>query len=202
MSIADFLIWPTGERPSSNPPRLNVDLCNINNLLHLGRCLLGIRKYDLIIISHAAAGDDMALSRVGHYLQRRRGKIAMFIGNEYDLLDEKLMFISEVEPEYVCSQLPMSAARYLYQGATRCEIVELPTHSTRPVIELWKELQGTRISASSAIFTGRSLAIANEQTLLSGLSITALLMAFNATSVKLELHEKSGMHFSIHATAS
>jgi len=123
-------------------PWLDVELCNINNLLHLGRCLLGIRKYDLIIISHAAAGDDMALlTRIGHFLHRRRGKIVMFIGNEYDLLDDKLAFISDVEPEYVCSQLPISAARYLYREGTRCEIVEMP-HALNPAS--YRVIEGTK----------------------------------------------------------
>src|SRR4051812_12401650 len=46
-------------------PRLDVEVCNINNLVHLARCLAAIRRYDLIIVSHAAAGDDMTiLSRV------------------------------------------------------------------------------------------------------------------------------------------
>src|SRR6267143_2241013 len=42
-------------------PELDVEVCNINNLAHYGRCLLGIRNYDLIIVSHVAAGDDMTV---------------------------------------------------------------------------------------------------------------------------------------------
>ena len=39
----------------------------------------------------------------------------MFIGNEYDLLDEKIGFIQAVGAECVCSQLPTPAAQYLYR---------------------------------------------------------------------------------------
>ena len=63
----------------------------------------------------------------------------MFIGNEYDILDQKIAFIKDVEPEYVCSQLPISAARYLYQGCPRSEILEMP-HALNP--EAYRTLGG------------------------------------------------------------
>src|SRR4051812_8238273 len=42
-----------------NSPRLDVEICNMNNLVHLSKCILRIRRYDLIVVSHVAAGDDM-----------------------------------------------------------------------------------------------------------------------------------------------
>src|SRR5262245_55089355 len=36
-------------------PELDVEVCNINNLVHYARCLLMIRKYDIIVVSHVAA---------------------------------------------------------------------------------------------------------------------------------------------------
>lgn len=114
-------------------PDLDVEVCNINNLVHYGRCLARIRDYDLVVISHAAAGDDMTLlTRTQRLLQRRRGKLVMFIGNEYDLLSEKTAFARTTGAEYVCTQLPIETARELYSECSGSEIVEMP-HALNPV---------------------------------------------------------------------
>lgn len=113
-------------------PRLDVEVCNINNLVQFGSCLLGIRGYDLIIVSHAATGDDMTvLTRTAGWLQRRRGRLVVFIGNEYDLLDEKIAFIRTVRAEFICSQLPIAAARYLYQECEDSQVLDMP-HALNP----------------------------------------------------------------------
>jgi hypothetical protein len=113
-------------------PALDVHVCNINNLGHYARCLLCIRDYDLIVISHAAAGDDMTiLRRSAAAFHRRRGPIALFIGNEYALLEDKIAFIRDVQVDHVCSQLPLAAARYLYGEAAGDRIVEMP-HALNP----------------------------------------------------------------------
>ena len=115
-------------------PELDVEVCNINNLVHYGRCLLTLRRYDLVVVSHAAAGDDMtALLRSAHWLRRRRGKLVMFIGNEYDLLDEKIGFIEAVGAEFICSQLPTPAARYLYRECGGSRILSMP-HALNPKV--------------------------------------------------------------------
>lgn len=113
-------------------PRLEVELCNINNLVHFARCLLRLRQYDLIVVSHCAAGDDLTvLSRAARRFDRRRGPMVVFLGNEYDILDDKIAFIREVEAEFVCSQLPLAAARYLYRECEKSRIVEMP-HALNP----------------------------------------------------------------------
>jgi hypothetical protein len=113
-------------------PALDVEICNINNLVHLGRCLLGLKKYDLIIVSHVAAGDDMKLLlKVAAAFQRRRAPIVTFIGNEYDLLEEKIGFLRKVGCEYVCTQLPLAAGNYLYGECANCRVVEMP-HALNP----------------------------------------------------------------------
>lgn len=113
-------------------PSLVIERCNINDLVHFGRCLLGLRKYELIVVAHSAAGDDMSiLSRAAHWFDRRRAPMVVFIGNEYDILDEKIAFIRSVEAEFVCSQLPLAAATYLYQQCETSRIVEMP-HALNP----------------------------------------------------------------------
>ena len=113
---------------------LDVEVCNINDLVHYGRRLLALHKYDLIVVSHAAAGDDMTvLLKSARWLRRRRGKVVMLIGNEYDLLDEKIGFIQEVEAELICSQLPKTAAQYLYRECGGSQILSLP-HALNPKV--------------------------------------------------------------------
>jgi len=115
-------------------PQLDVDVCNINNLVHYGRCLLALGRYDIVVVSHAAAGDDMTvLLKSARRLRRRRGKLVMFVGNEYDLLDEKLEFIRAVGAEFICSQLPMPAAQYLYRECPGSRILSMP-HALNPKV--------------------------------------------------------------------
>lgn len=115
-------------------PELDVEVCNINNLVHYARCLLALRQYDLVVVSHAAAGDDMTvLLKSARGLRRRRGKLVMFIGNEYDLLDEKIGFIGAVGAEFICSQLPTTAAQYLYRECGGSRILSAP-HALNPKI--------------------------------------------------------------------
>jgi hypothetical protein len=45
--------------------------------------VLQLKKYDLIIVSHVAAGDDMKLlRRSAHWFHRRRAPLVVFIGND------------------------------------------------------------------------------------------------------------------------
>ena len=113
-------------------PDLTVEVCYIHDLLHFKLCLLRLRQYDLIVISHVAAGDDMSLLlRYAHHFDRRRAPLVVFLGNEYDLLDEKIGFIRGVEAEFVCSQLPIEAARALYRECAASRILAVP-HALNP----------------------------------------------------------------------
>jgi hypothetical protein len=111
---------------------LDVTICDMNNLVHLGRCLLAIRSYDVIVVSHPAAGDDMSLiKRIAPALARRSGPMIVFLGNEYDLLDQKLAFCREVKADLLCSQLPIAAAKYLYGDLPDTAIMAAP-HALNP----------------------------------------------------------------------
>src|SRR5207248_2857649 len=103
-----------------------------NNLLHFGSCLRRLKEYDLIIVSHAASGDDMSLLlRAVARFGGRRGPLVVFIGNEYDLLTDKIRFIRQTGAEFVCTQLPIEAGRYLYGEAAGAQIIEMP-HALNP----------------------------------------------------------------------
>ena len=111
--------------------RLDVKRCNITDLLEFRSHRPDIKDYDLVVILHSAAGDRMSvLNHTASWFQGRRGKLAMFIGNEYDLLDEKIGFATASGADYICTQLPLPAARALYDG-TRALIVAMP-HALNP----------------------------------------------------------------------
>src|SRR3954454_22176133 len=110
---------------------LAVDTCNITNLLEFHSNRPRIREYDLVVVLHSAAGDRMwILNTLSSWFQGRRGKLAVFVGNEYDLMDEKISFVRDAGAEFVCSQLPVETARALYNGCAAA-VVPMP-HALNP----------------------------------------------------------------------
>lgn len=113
-------------------PELDVEVCNISNLIEYFKYLRKIAEYSLIIILHSATGDSMSLLlKMVDQFNRRRGKLAVFIGNEYNLMAEKIRFIRSVEADYVCSQLPVEAAQWLYSDCIHSRVVPVP-HALNP----------------------------------------------------------------------
>jgi hypothetical protein len=114
--------------------QLNVEVCNISNLVEYFRCLRAIGHYSLIIILHSATGDNMSiLLKTAEWFKKRRGKLIIFIGNEYNLMADKIKFIRSVEAEYVCSQLPFETACWLYADCPRSKILAIP-HALNPTL--------------------------------------------------------------------
>lgn len=112
-------------------PALDITTCNTTDLIALRQMRPTLGDYDLIVILHSAAGDRMSvLSRTAAWLQGRRGKLVLFVGNEYDLLDEKIAFARNAGVDYICSQLPLETARVLYADAGGT-VVPMP-HALNP----------------------------------------------------------------------
>ena len=115
-------------------PELDIERCNINNLIDYRQRRKAIASYPLIIILHSAAGDSMSLLlKTAHCFQHRRGKLVMFIGNEYDLMAEKFEFIRSTGADYVCSQLPIESARWLYAECHPTQVLSMP-HALNPTL--------------------------------------------------------------------
>jgi len=113
-------------------PALDVESVNINNLVEYRRARRKIREYPLVIILHSAAGDSMELLRhTADWFTGRRGALAVFIGNEYDLMVEKIGFCRDTSADFICSQLPIASARWLYADATRSRVLAMP-HGLNP----------------------------------------------------------------------
>lgn len=107
--------------------RLDVTTCDINHHYEYWRAQKSIQSYPLIVILHSATGDDMTmLQKTESFFQGRRGKMVVFIGNEYDLMEEKIDFLVQTGAEYVGSQLPSKTASWLYQDAPHTEVLATP----------------------------------------------------------------------------
>jgi hypothetical protein len=115
-------------------PGIDATVCNILNLVEYARCRPKLRDYPLIIVLHSATGDSMdMLRRTASWFQGRRGKLVVFVGNEYNLLDDKIGFIRETGAEYVASQLPRQSAEWLYAECAGTAVVTMP-HALNPAL--------------------------------------------------------------------
>jgi hypothetical protein len=113
-------------------PELDVEVCNVNNLMDYQRRREAIRCYPLIIVLHSATGDSMGLLRsTAHWFKVRRGKLVVFLGNEYDLMGQKLAFLRSVKAEYVCSQLPLDTMQWVYAECRSSQLLSAP-HALNP----------------------------------------------------------------------
>ncbi len=115
-------------------PEMDARVCNITNLIEYASFRKSIELYPLVIILHSAAGDDMSLLlKTAEWFKHRKGKLVVFLGNEYDLLDEKIRFIRNVEADFICSQLPIETARWLYANCEHSHVLAMP-HALNPKI--------------------------------------------------------------------
>jgi hypothetical protein len=91
-----------------------------------------IAQYDLVVLLHSTNADSMLpLSFLENPLKNRRGKLLIFVGNEYCLMPEKLGFIRNVEADFIASQLPYEAARWLYSDCDKSRVLCIP-HALNP----------------------------------------------------------------------
>jgi spore maturation protein CgeB len=93
-----------------------------------------LAEYPLIVVLHSVAGDRMSLLlHAVRWFQRRRGRLAVFIGNEYDLMAEKIRFLRETGADYICSQLPIDTARWVYEECRGSAVLPM-AHALNPAL--------------------------------------------------------------------
>jgi hypothetical protein len=86
-----------------------------------------ILNFDLIVLLHSTNADSiLPLLLLESYFKSRKGKLLIFVGNEYCLMPEKIGFINEVGVDYVASQLPDDAARWLYSDCPNSKLLLVP----------------------------------------------------------------------------
>jgi hypothetical protein len=113
-------------------PELNVEICNTINLVEYASSRRKIREYPLVVVLHSAAGDDLSvLRRTEGWFKHRRGTLLVFLGNEYDLMPDKIKFLQATGADYVASQLPLDAGTWLYAPADGTQVLAAP-HALNP----------------------------------------------------------------------
>jgi hypothetical protein len=107
--------------------KFNIIECNINDLIHYKKISKLFSFSSLIIILHSATGDNVELlQKTSHWFEKRAGQLAVFLGNEYDLIAEKKDFIINSGANILCTQLPLAAATHIYGDIKSVEILEMP----------------------------------------------------------------------------
>ena len=113
-------------------PALDVEVCNVTDLTAFARARRSLVEYPLVVVLHSVAGDRMSLLlRTISWFQGRRGKLAVFIGNEYDLMEEKIRFLRETAADFICSQLPLETARWVYDDCRASTVLPM-AHALNP----------------------------------------------------------------------
>ncbi len=95
-----------------------------------------IGDFDLLVLLHSTNADMVApLNRVAAVLNRRRGKLLSFVGNEVNLpgcfMADKLDALRRIDPDFIATQLPLEAGQYLFGGIGRSRVVAIP-HALNP----------------------------------------------------------------------
>lgn len=89
-----------------------------------------IQNADTVIMLHSCMGDTLSyVNRIKPILQKRRGKLLSFIGNEYNSpycrLKDKRDFLKDVQVDTVASQLTLDTATWLYHNVASM-VISMP----------------------------------------------------------------------------
>ncbi len=115
-------------------PRLSCQHLDAQNLLAAQAVMKRVKDFDLIVLLHTALGDAVGvLNLLAPALGNRRGALLALVGNEYDLMPQKIAFLKKVQAQVVGTQLPLAAGRWLYQELAGAKIVSAP-HGLNPAV--------------------------------------------------------------------
>ncbi len=97
-----------------------------------------ISDFDLIVLLHSVNRTPQNMGKFNPFfgvLDRRKGRVISFVGDELNLphalLSDKIDFLKRIEADYIATQLPLEAGRWLYEYCAGSVVVEL-THALNP----------------------------------------------------------------------
>ncbi len=105
----------------------NCDLYDVHELSFFKSQTI-LFEYDYIIFSQTTNSNGFNLPknyRLGG-LRIRKAKLIFFIGNEYKLMHEKIRFLKLNKIEYLCTQLPVKVAHYIYNDIENIKTIAMP----------------------------------------------------------------------------
>lgn len=99
-----------------------------------------IRDVDAIVLLHSTNGDTLIyLEPHVEVLAQRSVPLLTFVGNEVSLpgspIAEKLDLFTQLKPDFIATQLPIEAGRYLFSSVASRDVVAIP-HALNPVVYL------------------------------------------------------------------
>ena len=120
----------------SQPDQQNIYI-NIAKLATIARNRRLIGSADQIVVLHSCTADtNNWLKPYIDALGKRNGKLVFYVGNEYSSptvsMDVRLQLITEIFPEVLASQLPITAAKWLYKNTSKL-IVSSPQGMPAPI---------------------------------------------------------------------
>ena len=107
------------------------DTCNLAEIKSWPLIIPKLRKYEIIILLHSTNSNSCYInSIIAKAFQYRKGKLVIFIGNEYKLMPDKIDLIKKIDADYVASQFTQDVADWLY-AETEAKAVSVP-HALNP----------------------------------------------------------------------
>lgn len=90
-----------------------------------------IQDFDFIVLLHACSADSINyLNTLLPILEKRSGKLFVFIGNEYNMpvnpMSSRISAIKSLNPEYVATQLLEETGMWLYKDIATAKIISVP----------------------------------------------------------------------------
>jgi len=109
---------------------------NICESEHLRQFRKSIREYDAIVLLHSVNADTLAfLDPLRSLLKDRKCRLLTFVGNEVNLprvsMKDKIEFFRDIAAEFIATQLPLEAGKWLYAECASSRVVALP-HALNP----------------------------------------------------------------------
>jgi hypothetical protein len=115
-------------------PLLDVTPLDLNDRAKTRHYMARLHEFPLIVVMHSVLGDELyAGELVAPALAARKGKLLALIGNEYERTQGKTAFLNAVGADYVGTQIPMEAGRWLWAGAASTTVLPAP-HALNPKI--------------------------------------------------------------------
>lgn len=117
-------------------PRFRVATVDLARAGATRRAQCALDGADVAVLLHAATADTMRYANAARRaLQARAVPLLAFVGNELNLptapLADKLAFLKAVEPQWIATQLPLTAGQWLYRDCNRSQVIALP-HALNP----------------------------------------------------------------------
>lgn len=92
-----------------------------------------IKDYEFIVLLHSTNGDTLDFIKpYQKLLSQRNGKLMTFIGNELNYpppllgMRDKIACLQEIEPDFIATQLPLSAGKKLYADIKKTKVISMP----------------------------------------------------------------------------